>query len=745
MSDKHQTTLTLPLEGMTCASCVVRVEKALHHLDGVESANANLATEAVTVSFDPAKTTVSAMAEAVASAGYTLVVREERERQPDDTSTIQERALAALQRELLIAAIVTVPIVAASMNSSFVQSLGIASEDLGKLLFLAASVVMFVSGRRFFSVAWKLTRHWTADMNTLVAIGTGTAYLYSGIVVLFPSWLGNHAHAGDLYFDSAAVIVTLVLFGRWLEARARRKAFDSIRNLLRLQPKFAHRVRDGWEEDIPTESVKTGDVLVLRPGEKIPVDGIVIDGQSAIDESMLTGESMPVDRASGGRVVGGTLNLTGSFRMRTTAVGSSTVIAGIIRFVQEAQGSKAPIQRLVDRVAAVFVPVVIALAVLTFLTAYFIGHLPFTNAMMNFIAVLIVACPCALGLATPTAIIVGTGLGASNGILIRNAEILERAHRISTVVFDKTGTLTNGKPVVSDFTVSDQSDRKSILQYASSLEMRSEHPLARAIVARAAEEGIQHLDVESFGARAGMGSTGQIGRKEVIVGNESLMNERALGYQPFVPMIEEWKREGKTIALVAVAGVVCGSFGFSDTLRPGTREVITGLKDNGIAVAMITGDNERTAGAIGSEAGVGEIIAGVLPDEKGKQIRRLQLGGKVVAMVGDGINDAPALAQADVGIAMGRGTDIAMEAADITLAGNDLSAVSRTIMLSRRTMRTVKQNLFWAFIYNCISIPLAAAGLLTPALAAAAMAMSSVSVVSNSLRLRFMRWQQFVR
>jgi len=743
MNDRHHTTLTLPIEGMTCASCVARVEKALHRVEGVESANANLATEKVTVSYDAEMTTVPAMASAVAAAGYALVIPENRKTAVADNPSPQERSLASLQRELILAAVITIPVVLtgmSGMNESVLQWLGISEGDFSRLLFVAATIVMVVSGRRFFAVAWRLARHRTTDMNTLVAIGTGTAYLYSTIVVLFPSWFGNRASSGDVYFDSAVVIITLILFGRWLEARAKRKAFDSIRNLLRLQPKIAHRLRNGIEEDIPTEEVHVGDILVLRPGEKVPVDGIITEGESTLDESMLTGESVPVDRAAGGRVIGGTLNLTGSFLMRTSAVGNETVVAGIVRFVEEAQGSKAPIQHLVDRVASVFVPVVLITAMITFLANYFVGHLPFTSAMMNFVAVLIVACPCALGLATPTAIIVGTGLGASNGILIRNAEILERAHRISTIVFDKTGTLTNGKPVVSDFVVGKGSDQRNILQLAASLESRSEHPLARALADHARAAGIQNLPVESFIARTGRGSAGRVSGTAVIIGNESMMNEESLEYTSFLPIIDEWKKQGKTVALVAVDRSVTGVFSFIDSVRDGAGEEIRKLRQQGLTVVMITGDNERTAGAIASQVGIDRVVAGILPDEKGKQIRQLQLRNTIVAMVGDGINDAPAIAQADVGIAMGRGTDIALEAADITLARNDLSGVSRTITLSRRTMRTVKQNLFWAFIYNCVSIPLAAAGFLTPALAAAAMALSSVSVVSNSLRLRFMRW-----
>jgi len=574
-------------------------------------------------------------------------------------------------------------------------------------------------------------------MNTLVAVGTGTAYLYSAVAVLFPHWLGLH-HAGDhIYFDTAAVIVTLILLGRLLEAKAKHRASDAIKKLMGLQPKSARVLRNGIELDIPVEQVAKDDVVLVRPGEKIPVDGVITRGSTSIDESMVTGESMPVERIVGQKVVGGTINKNGSIEFRTTAVGKNTVIAQIIRLVEEAQGSKAPIQALADKIASVFVPVVIGIALLTFALWFTVGETSFTGAMVNFIAVLIIACPCALGLATPTAIMVGSGVGASHGILIKNAQSLERAREIQTIVFDKTGTITEGKPSVTDFVSLNGSDEISVLQKVSSVEKKSEHPLGQAVVEYAKLKSIAPKDVESFQSYPGLGVSAVVDGVAVVAGNMAMMKDWSVKTDEAETVAARLSEEGKTSILVAVNGTLAAIIGIADTIKPTSHEAVQLLRRMNLEVVMMSGDNQATAEAIARQAGIETVIAGVMPGEKASRIKMLQAEGKVVAMVGDGVNDAPALAQADLGIAMGGGTDVAMETADITLMKNDLLGVVQAIRLSKATLRTIKQNLFWAFIYNVVGIPVAALGLLNPIFAAAAMAFSSVSVVSNSLRLRF--------
>ena len=737
----HISVLTLPIEGMTCASCVARVEKALSKVDGVQSAAANLATEQVTIRFDESKMVLPQLSNAIEAAGYKLILP--RESSADTPSSQkQNEPFQILRTQFIVSATLAVPVMIVSMFSMtdwFMRWSPLPMNQINKLLLVATTIVMIVSGRRFFSGAWKLAKHFSADMNTLVAVGTGTAYIYSAVVVLFPEWLPGGTVLTTTYFDSASMIITLILFGRLLEARAKKRTSDAIKHLLELKPKTAHVLRDGKESDIPIDSVMVNDILLVKPGEKIPVDGIVISGFSSVDESMISGESIPVEKNAGSRAVGGTINTTGSFEMKATAVGHDTVVAHIIKFVQDAQGSKAPIQNLADNIAAIFVPTVLSIALITFVGWYFFGNIPFNAAMINFIAVLIIACPCALGLATPTAIMVGTGLGASHGILIRDAEALERVRNISTVVFDKTGTLTIGKPSVTDFFAGDGYNVELLLQYAASVEKNSEHPLAQAIVNYAREKNIQFSSVESFQSFPGMGSAGMIDGKTIFIGNESFMSRFFIVFDTVKPEADKLSGNGKTVVFIAVNDRATGLIGLSDTVRPSASETIAELRGQNVKMYMITGDNKQTARSIAAQVGIESTFAEVQPEEKARKIKELQSSGEKVAMIGDGINDAPALAQADVGIAMGRGTDTAMETADIILMHNDLKSILQTMNLSQKTIRTVKQNFFWAFIYNIVGIPLAALGFLNPVIAAGAMAFSSVSVISNSLRLRFTR------
>jgi Cu+-exporting ATPase len=583
-------------------------------------------------------------------------------------------------------------------------------------------------------------------MNTLVVVGTTAAYGYSTVLTFFPDLLGHTGVHGGAYFDTSAVIITLILFGKYLEARAKTRAGEAIKKLMGLQPRTARVIRDGREQDIPIEEVETGDLIMVRPGEKIPVDGVVRSGASSIDESMLTGESLPVDKKTGDAVIGATINRTGAFTFEATKVGKDTMLSQIIRMVQEAQGSKAPIQRLADYISSIFVPAVISLAAVTFGAWYLLGpaDTKFTFALVNFIAVLIIACPCAMGLATPTAIMVGTGKGAEQGILFKNAESLERAQKIDTIVLDKTGTLTCGEPKVTDIIRGGMSE-KDILLFAGSAEKGSEHPLGEAIVRAAIEKGVSLEQADEFEALPGHGIRAVLHGREIILGNERLMAEKDIDFGTFLADSEKLSSLGKTSMFVAVDGKAAGIIAVADTLREHSPEAVRKLKDIGLEVVMLTGDNRRTAQAIAAELGITRVLAEVLPQDKMDMVKKLQSEGRVVAMVGDGINDAPALTQADVGIAIGTGTDVAIEASDVTLIKDDLRVVATAMRLSRRTMQTIKMNLFWAFFYNVIGIPVAAGvlfpllgakGLLNPMYASAAMAMSSVSVVSNSLRLR---------
>jgi Cu+-exporting ATPase len=627
------------------------------------------------------------------------------------------------------------------------------------LLWALATPVQFWAGWRFYKSAWGALKHRTTDMNTLIAVGTSAAYIYSVIATLFPNLFTSNGLTANVYFDTSSAIITLILLGRYLEARAKGQTSEAIKKLIGLQPKTAIVIRDGQEKQISIEEVLTGDMVLVKPGERVPVDGILREGYSSLDESMITGESIPVEKKSGDEVIGATINKTGSFRFEATKIGKDTTLARIVRLVEEAQGSKAPVQKLADVIASYFVPIVIGIAIITFLVWFFAGPSPsLTYAFLNFVAVLVIACPCALGLATPTAIIVGTGKGAEHGILIRSADALERAHKINAVLLDKTGTLTQGKPAVTDIIVMTSYIKEELLRLAASAEKNSEHSLAEAIVKEAAEKKLALSPASGFNAIPGFGIEAIVDGKKLLLGNLKLIQERKLVLDGLEVKANELWFEGKTVMFIGIDGQVAGLIALADTIKPDAITVVRQLHKMGIEVAMVTGDNQRTAEAIAKQAGIDRVFADVLPEHKADEVKKLQSEGKVVAMVGDGINDAPALAQADVGIAIGTGTDVAMETGDITLIRGELNGIVTAIALSKRTMRTIRQNLFWAFAYNVILIPIAAGvlyfafkngnvpsglrfilgehGFLNPIMAAAAMALSSITVVTNSLRLR---------
>lgn len=734
--------LVMPISGMSCASCVDKVERALRSTDGVLGASVNLAREQATVEYVPGLATPEALRHAVREAGYEPLAAEEGT--VDREAERRARELATLRTRLIGAAVLSLPILWGSLPHMGVSIWAPAFLHNWVVQFVLATPVQLWAGWRFYRGMWAVTRHGTADMNTLVAVGTSAAYLYSAAATFFPQWFTGGGLQPAVYYETASIIIVFILLGRYLEAQAKGRTSEAIRRLMGLKAKTARVVRNGTDVDIPVEDVQVDDIVTVRPGEKIPVDGFVAEGFSTIDESMITGESMPVEKAVGAEVIGATINKTGTFKFRATKVGRDTALAQIIRLVEEAQGTKAPIQRLADKVAAYFVPAVIAIALITAGVWLVFGPQPtLTYALLNFVAVLIIACPCALGLATPTAIMVGTGRGAEAGILIRGGEALEIAHKITAVVLDKTGTLTRGAPAVTDVVPANGFDESTLLRLVGSAERGSEHPIGAAIVTRARSAGVGLVDPSIFEAIPGQGIEATVDGHHVLAGNVALMSQHGITLDGLAARADALAADGKTPMLAAIDGRAAGIIGVADTLKPYSRDVVAALRKRGLQVVMLTGDNRRTAEAIAKQVGVDRVLAEVKPDEKAAHIEALQREGYVVAMVGDGINDAPALARADLGIAIGAGTDVAIESAGIVLIGEDLRGVLSAIDLSRRTMRTIRQNLFWAFAYNVALIPVAAGVLypftgmlLSPVLAALAMAASSVTVVSNSLRLR---------
>jgi Cu+-exporting ATPase len=741
--------VTMPIKGMSCASCVEKVQTALKNVPGVVKASVNFATEKATVEYIPGHVTTRDLAKAVHDAGYELVEVEEGADLVEQERQAREAELRKLKQKFIVGLVLVVPIfLLGNLHMIGLSHLVALNRQTNFLIqFLLQTPVQFWVGWQFYRGAWAAMRHRTTDMNTLIAVGTGAAYIYSVLATFFPWLFAAKGLAADVYFDTAGAIICLILLGRLLEARAKGQTSEAVKKLIGLQPKTAIVVCDGKEQSIPVADVRMGDQVMVRPGERIPVDGVVLEGYSAVDESMVTGESIPVEKQVGAEVIGATINKTGSFKFRATKVGKETMLAQIIRMVEEAQGSKPPIARMADIIASYFVPAVIGAAAVTFIVWYLFGPQPaLTYAVLNFVAVMIIACPCAMGLATPTSIMVGTGKGAEQGVLIRGGEALETAHKLDAIVLDKTGTITKGEPSVTDIVEVNGYKAAEILRLAASAERGSEHPLGEAIVQQAREQGLKLEDPTDFKAIPGQGIEATIGGRKVLLGNMKLMKEERVPIEKIKGKAAALSRIGKTSMYVAVDGRPAGIIAVADTLKTDSATAIEALHRLGLEVLMVTGDTQRTADAIAKEIGVDRVLAEVLPDAKAGEVKKLQAEGKRVGMVGDGINDAPALAQADVGIAIGTGTDVAMESADITLISGNLKGVVTAIALSKATIRNIKQNLFWAFAYNTILIPVAAGVLfpffgilLNPIFAAGAMGLSSVTVVSNALRLRRFR------
>ena len=777
MSSGNDGTVTIPVSGMTCAACSGRVQRALEKEGGVESAAVNLMTKSATVSFDPATTSPERLVEAIRATGYGAELAPEGQSAFAEQES-QDEAQAEEYRELrrkagwsfaaaMVAMVLSMPLMASGPHDGHaspdpfmrwtMEWLSPALEGAMPWLYRAPAAVLSYSllaltvavmawaGRHFYVRAWAAVRHHSADMNTLIAVGTGAAFAYSVAATLAPGFFLARGVRPDVYYEAVVFIVALILVGNALEARAKRQTSGALRGLVKLQPTTARVVRGDRDVDVPVQEVRAGDVVLVRPGERIPVDGEIVSGGSAVDESMLTGESLPVEKGPGDRVIGATINLTGAFRYRATTLGADSVLSRIVRLMRDAQGSRAPIQRLADRISAIFVPVVLQLAIATFVVWYLAADAaPGVRAFAAAVAVLIIACPCAMGLAVPTAVMVATGKGAELGMLIKGGEALQRAGDVTTVVLDKTGTITEGRPEVTDVRLGAWGGGEGeLLRLAGSLEASSEHPLAAAIVRHARAAGATLLHADDFRSVTGRGALARVDGRSVAAGNEALMRDQGVDPTPLAEAAGALHGAARTVVYVAVDGELAGLLAIADPIREGSRGAVARLREMGLEVVMLTGDDPRTAEAIAREAGVRRVVAGVLPEGKVAEVKRLQAAGQVVAMVGDGINDAPALAQADVGVAVGTGTDIAVEAADVALMRGDLAGVADAIALSRRTMRTMRQNLFWAFAYNVVGIPVAAGALypffgllLSPVLASAAMAFSSVSVVTNSLRLR---------
>ncbi|MDI7742489.1 heavy metal translocating P-type ATPase [Lysinibacillus fusiformis] len=720
------------ITGMTCAACAARIEKGLNKIDGIASANVNLALEKAVVEFNPSEVSIADIIAKVEKLGYGAHQKQEDKEQAD----YRELAIKDQKRKFILSAILSLPLLWTMVGHFSFTSFLYVPEFLMNpwVQMLFATPVQFVIGKQFYAGAYKSLRNGSANMDVLVVMGTSAAYFYSVYQAIVAA--GTH-HGPHLYFETSAVLITLILLGKLFEAKAKGRSSEAIKKLMGLQAKTAIVLRDGVEKEISLAEVIIGDTILVKPGEKIPVDGEVIDGTTAVDESMLTGESLPVDKKVNDVLYGSTINKNGFIKMKATKVGRDTALAQIIKVVEDAQGTKAPIQRLADKISGVFVPIVIGIAILTFFVWFSLvepGN--FTQALEVLIAVLVIACPCALGLATPTSIMAGSGRAAEFGILFKGGEHLEQTQGIDAVVVDKTGTVTHGKPVLTDvYAVSGQNEEK-FLSLIGAAEKQSEHPLAQAIVQGILDKGIELGNVQFFEAIPGYGVQATVSGQGIVIGTRKLMQQYGIDIQSVLPTMEKLESDGKTAMLAAINGQYAGLVAVADTIKETSKEAIVRLQDMGIKVIMMTGDNKRTAQAIGKEVGVDAVIAEVLPEGKAEEVKKLQQQGKKVAMVGDGINDAPALATADIGMAIGTGTDVAMEAADITLIRGDLNSIADAILMSRKTMRNIKQNLFWAFAYNIIGIPIAAVGLLAPWVAGAAMAFSSVSVVLNALRLQ---------
>jgi len=720
------------ITGMTCAACATRIEKGLNKLAGVSSTNVNLALEKATIEFNPSEVSIADIIAKVEKLGYEAHQKAEEQ----ETIDHRQKAIKQQQHKFILSAILSLPLLWTMVGHfSFTSFLYVPDILMNPWVqMILATPVQFIIGKQFYVGAYKALRNGSANMDVLVVMGTSAAYFYSVYQAIVT--IGSH-HGPHLYFETSAVLITLILLGKLFEAKAKGRSSEAIKKLMGLQAKTAVVVRDGVEKEVPLEEVVIGDIILVKPGEKIPVDGEVVEGTTAVDESMLTGESLPVDKKQGDVLFGSTINKNGFIKMTATKVGRDTALAQIIKVVEDAQGSKAPIQRLADHISGIFVPIVVGIAIITFLVwILWVQPGEFTPALEVLIAVLVIACPCALGLATPTSIMAGSGRAAEFGILFKGGEHLEQTQSINTVVVDKTGTVTHGKPVLTDVILAADQDEANFLSLIGAAEKQSEHPLAEAIVQGITDRGIQLGDIQFFEAIPGYGVQATVSGQGVVIGTRKLMQQYGIPINDILPIMERLEENGKTAMLAAINGQYAGLVAVADTVKETSKEAVRRLQDMGITVIMMTGDNERTAQAIGSEVGVNHVIAEVLPEGKADEVKKLQATGKKVAMVGDGINDAPALATANIGMAIGTGTDVAMEAADITLIRGDLNSIADAIIMSRKTMRNIKQNLFWAFAYNTLGIPIAAIGLLAPWVAGAAMAFSSVSVVLNALRLQ---------